>query len=203
MPVTRTRIESIRRRDLIEAAYQTFLEHGLNGMTMARISKRSGLSQGVVNYYFKSKDELIFAVVRKGYFMSMAHAARGLRAARSPRERLDAIISSNIPEAVFTPDGTRAWIGFYTYLTQYPELQRLQRVFDQRVKSNLVHALSGLVPRDAVKDIAFHIITMVDGLWLRRLLDRDEISAAEAVDLIWQSVDLRIEAARRKEESNG
>jgi TetR/AcrR family transcriptional repressor of bet genes len=58
----KTSIEKIRRQDLVRAAYRTFLEHGLNGMTMARIGERAGMSHGIVNYYFKSKDELLDAM---------------------------------------------------------------------------------------------------------------------------------------------
>ena len=94
MAVTRTSIEKIRRRDLIEAAYQTFLEHGFTGMTVVRIGERAGMSHGIVNYYFKSKDELVSAVVRKANFLIMQDTAQRLRAARSPRERVSAVIAA-------------------------------------------------------------------------------------------------------------
>ena len=71
--------------DLVEAAYLTFLEHGFNGMTMARIGERAGMSHGIVNYYFKSKDELLSAVVRKANFLIMQDTARRLRLATTPR----------------------------------------------------------------------------------------------------------------------
>ena len=43
-PQLKTSIEKIRRQDLVRAAYRTFLEHGLGGMTMARIGERTGMS---------------------------------------------------------------------------------------------------------------------------------------------------------------
>ena len=75
-PFAKVSIEDIRRRELIEAAYLTFLEHGLNGTTMARIGERAGMSHGIVNYYFKSKDELLSAVVRKSMFMIFGDMAK-------------------------------------------------------------------------------------------------------------------------------
>ena len=45
--VTRTSIEKIRRQDLVRAAYRTFLEHGLGGMTVARIGERAELWENV------------------------------------------------------------------------------------------------------------------------------------------------------------
>ena len=34
----------------------------MSGTTVARIGKRAGMSHGIVNYYFKSKDQLLCAV---------------------------------------------------------------------------------------------------------------------------------------------
>src|SRR6476661_600646 len=99
---TKTSIETIRRHDLVEAAYLTFLEHGLSGMTMARIGERAGMSHGIVNYYFKTKDQLLSAVVRKANFLIMQDTARRLRLATTPRERISAIIAANFTDDLFT-----------------------------------------------------------------------------------------------------
>lgn len=202
MPTSRSRIEDIRRHELIEAAYQTFLDHGLNGLTMARISKRSGLSTGIINYYFKSKNDLIFAFVRKAYFRTLTDTARMLRTARSPRERVDAIIAAHLSERIFTIESSKAWIGFYAFLDKRPDLARLHRVFDRRVISNLVHALSALVPREEAQSIAISIVVLIDGLWVRRATDMTELSPAQAMMITGQAVDVMLEAALRKERNH-
>ena len=97
----KTRIEEIRRNDLIRAAYQVFLEHGVNGMTVARIGKRVGMSHGIVNYYFKNKDDLMHAVMRHAFRQISDDAVARLREARTPRERIDAIVRANFLEGVF------------------------------------------------------------------------------------------------------
>ena len=60
----RTRIEDIRRVELIAAAHRVFLEHGLQGMTSARICREAGMSPGILAYYFKGKDEVLLGMVR-------------------------------------------------------------------------------------------------------------------------------------------
>jgi len=57
-------IEEVRRRELIEGAYRVFLEHGIAGLTTARICKEAGMSPGLLVYYFKGKDEVLFGMVR-------------------------------------------------------------------------------------------------------------------------------------------
>ncbi len=188
MAGTRTSIEIIRRRDLIEAAYLTFLEHGFGGMTMARIGERAGMSHGIVNYYFKSKHELVSAVVRKANFLIMQDTAKRLREARTARQRVSAVIAGNFPASLFTRDIARAWVSYYAAIGQYSELERMQRVVDQRLASNLIHALGQITSRDRARSIAGHIAIMIDGLWLRHAKSSDPADAARAVALIEEYV---------------
>ena len=201
MPVTRTSIELIRRRDLIEAAYQTFLEHGFNGMTMARIGERAGMSHGIVNYYFKSKDELVSAVVRKANFLIMQDTARRLRTATSPRERVSAVIAGNFPDNLFTRDIARAWVSYYAALGQHRDLDRMQRVVDERLARNLMHALKQIVDRERAKLVADYIAVLIDGYWLRHTKSHDPVDAATAIARIEDFVDAQLATARKPEKS--
>jgi transcriptional repressor BetI len=181
VPVTKTSIEQIRRRDLIEAAYQTFLEHGFSGMTMVRIGERAGMSHGIVNYYFKSKDELVSAVVRKANFLIMQDTAQRLRAAKTPRERVSAVIAGNFPPELFTREIARAWVSYYAAIGQHKELERMQRVVDGRLASNLMHALSQIVDRDRAKLLTDYIAVLIDGYWLRHAKSNDPVDAEGAI----------------------
>lgn len=195
MAVTRTSIEKIRRRDLIEAAYQTFLEHGFTGMTVVRIGERAGMSHGIVNYYFKSKDELVSAVVRKANFLIMQDTAKRLRAARSPRERLSAVIAGNFSPDLFTREIARAWVSYYAALGRHRDLDRMQKAVDARLASNLMHALAQLVDRGRARPIADYIAVLIDGYWLRHTKSYDVVDAAAAIAQIEHFVDSQLMAA--------
>lgn len=190
--VGRTSIEKIRRRDLAEAAYQIFLEQGIAGMTMARIGECAGMSHGIVNYYFKSKDALLDVVVRRANFDILTDTARRLRVATSPRERVSAVIAANFTDALFTRDVARAWASYYAAIGQRPEFERLQRAVDRRLASNLRHALAQLVVPEQVGPAATRIALLIDGLWLRRTLSGPEVDAATAISLLESHVDQTI-----------
>ena len=198
MANVKTSIETIRRHDLVEAAYFTFLEHGLTGMTMARIGERAGMSHGIVNYYFSSKDELLSAVVRKANFLIMQDRARRLRMARKPRERISAIIASNFTSDLFTRDIARAWVSYYAAFGQQPQFERLQNAVDRRLKSNLNHALHRLTSPERAKEIAMGIAVLIDGLWLRHAKSDDNIDANLAIRHIESYVDHHLGKSRRK-----
>lgn len=196
--MTRTSIEKIRRRDLIEAAYQTFLEHGFNGMTMVRIGERAGMSHGIVNYYFKSKDELVSAVVRKANFLIMQDTAKRLRAARSARERVSAVIAGNFPSDLFTREIARAWVSYYAALGGRQDLDRMQRAVDARLTSNLMHALRQLVDLRRARLIADYVAVLIDGYWLRHTKSYDAVDATAAIARIENFVDAQLSSARQE-----
>lgn len=191
---TRTSIEKIRRRDLIEAAYLTFLEHGLEGMTMARIGERAGMSHGIVNYYFKSKDELLSTVVRRSNLLIIQEAAGKLRRATTPRQRVSAVIEANFPEKLFTREVARAWVSYYAAIGRKPDFNRLQAATDSRLASNLVHALKQLTSEAWAKAIAFHVAVLVDGLWLRHARSNDVVNSQAAIRMIEDFVDMQLAA---------
>jgi TetR/AcrR family transcriptional repressor of bet genes len=192
MRIVRTSIEKIRRRDLVEAAYLTFLDHGMQGMTMARIGERAGMSHGIVNYYFKSKDELLSVVVRKANFQIMENALRGLKVAGSPRERVSAVVRANFPDDLFTRDVARAWVSYYALIGNNPAFERLQNVVDRRLYRNLNHALKQITDDAAAHDIAVAIAVMIDGLWLRHAKSSDAMDAVSAIRLVECFVDQRL-----------
>ena len=194
---TKTSIEKIRRQDLVEAAYLTFLDHGFNGMTMARIGERAGMSHGIVNYYFKSKDELLAAVVRRSNFAIMIEAARQLRLATTPRQRVSAIIAANFQEDLFTREIARAWVSYYAAIGRWPEFERMQRAVDRRLASNLIHALKQITDADRARDIAFHVAVLIDGLWLRHAKSDDQVDAAAAIAHIEGHVERQLSEAKR------
>lgn len=196
MKTYRTSIEQIRRRDLIEAAYRTFLDHGIKGMTMARIGERAGMSHGIVNYYFKGKDDLLSAVVRKANFLIMEEAVRRLKLATSPRERVSAVIAANFPEHLFTREIARAWAGYYAMIGEHPEFERLQNAVDHRVARNLGHALKQLTDADRAREIARTIAVLIDGFWLRHATGNDQMDARRAIAHIEEAVDERLRAVR-------
>jgi TetR/AcrR family transcriptional regulator, transcriptional repressor for nem operon len=76
------------RRRIVDAADQLFYRQGYNRTSFSDIAQAAALSRGNFYYYFKSKDEILSAVIerrREGIVGMLAEWSRG---AASPRERL-------------------------------------------------------------------------------------------------------------------
>ena len=185
----KTSIQKIRRQDLVRAAYLTFLDHGIEGMTMARIGQRAGMSHGIVNYYFKGKAELLDAVVRHANCLIMQEVAARLRRAQTPRERLSAIVEGNFRAELFDRETANAWTSFYAAGPNRQEFERLQRAVDRRLRSNLMHDLVRLVERPRAEEIALGISVWIDGLWLRRAMTGEDLTAEQAIRAVNAYID--------------
>jgi transcriptional repressor BetI len=179
----RQAIEDIRRTELILAAHRVFMAHGLGGMTTARICKEAGMSPGILAYYFKGKDEVLFGMVRYNNRLLMADIVARLRRAVTPWERLLAIVEGNFPRGVFKRDAANAWVSVCAAAASDPKYGQLQRIFYKRLGSNLASALGGVLPADRLRQAVLGIGVMIDGLWLRKAAD-DRIAPQMAVETV-------------------
>lgn len=68
-PRTKKQYEEIRheKKDIIlETALEVFATHGFHGSSISTIAKHAGIAKGLLYNYFKSKEELLKAIMQKG-----------------------------------------------------------------------------------------------------------------------------------------
>lgn len=183
----RTRIEDLRRGELISAAHRVFMEHGLSGLTTARICAAAGMSPGILSYYFDGKDEVLYAMVRMNNRALVQDVVARLRHAPTPWDRLEAIIEGNFPAAFFERNVANAWLSVCAASARNDRFARLQRLFHARLASNLASVLGHAVPTDARVRLILSVTAQIDGFWLRKSTDPN-LDRATAVSVILRSV---------------
>ncbi|MBC8293739.1 MAG: TetR/AcrR family transcriptional regulator [Proteobacteria bacterium] len=67
-PGRRGRRPRVTRQQMLEAATQEFAAHGYGGSTIASIAARLGVTQPLIHYHFRSKEELWFESVYLLFF---------------------------------------------------------------------------------------------------------------------------------------
>lgn len=195
-PRKRTRIEDIRRRELIHAAHRVFCAHGLAGMTTARICAEAGMSPGILAYYFKGKQDALFQMVRFNNRILAEEVVVRLNAANGRWERLIAVVEGNFPEQAYDRPTANAWLSVCAAAATNPEYARLQSCFYRRLASNLGACLRPALDADRLHYLVLTIGVMIDGLWLRKATN-DAITREEAVRLILRHLDTTLTAAER------
>jgi TetR/AcrR family transcriptional repressor of bet genes len=181
------RIDEIRRAELIEAAHRVFLREGLQGLTTARICQEAGMSPGILAYYFKGKDEVLYAMVRFNNRILMEDVVARMRQARTSWERLEAIVEGNFPDHSFTRNVAIAWLSVCAATNINQNYERLQRLFYYRLVSNLASALAGVLDKERLRQASVSMAAVIDGLWLRKAVGHD-IGRDEAVALVLRNL---------------
>ena len=82
-----------KRERLIAGARALFHEHGVHRTTLAEVAERADVPLGNVYYYFKTKDELVGAVL-ESYTQEAAQLLEQLERHRSPKARLKALVGN-------------------------------------------------------------------------------------------------------------
>lgn len=194
--IKRTRIEDLRRTELIGAAHRVFMLHGLDGMTTARICQAAGLSPGILLYYFKGKDDVLFQMVRYNNRLLVQDIVAKLRLAQTRMDRLTAIVEGNFPVHSYQPTVAMAWVSVCAAAAKNQRFAKLQRIFYRRLHSNLASVFTGVVAPSRASRIETAAGAMLDGLWLRKSAG-DPITRDEAIAVILTTLTAQLSDTER------
>ncbi len=185
----KTRIEDIRRIELIEAAHRIFLKEGLRGLTTTRICHEAGMSQGILTYYFRDKEEVLFEMVRRNNRILAEQVMLNLKRATTGYERVIAVIDGLFPPERFDRATANAWASLFAEAAHNERYRRLLTPYYRRLHSNLAAPLKAHMPRPDVDRFIRGFTAMVDGLWLRRGYSDDDMWLEEAKGILVEYVE--------------
>ncbi|MDC0659814.1 transcriptional regulator BetI [Leisingera sp. SS27] len=189
--MSRKRIRDIRNEELIEATIVAVHKRGYGVVTMAEIAREAGASAASINYYFGSKEGLMEATMLHLLGKLRQAMSAGYATARTPRERLYAVMDANFADGLFTVPQCSIWMQFWANAPYSTRLSRLHRINRARVRSHFLAELRALLPEDRVETARQALQCYMDGVWLQaaqseEALDPDEARAAahRVVDLV-------------------
>lgn len=176
-------IEPVRRTGIVEAAIIEIGRSGSLEITVGQIARRAGVSSALAHHYFGTKEQLFLSAMRHILTLYGTEVRRRLATARSPDDRLAAIVAASFDDANFRPEIVSAWLNFYVRSRSQPEIARLLSIYRRRLRSNLLHALrAGHVKKPKMRADA--IAALIDGLYLHRSLAPGPDSAPNAAALL-------------------
>lgn len=182
-------MEPIRRSALVNATIAEIGEAGSLDVTVGQIAKRAGMSTALAHHYFGGKDQIFLAAMRHILREYGAEVSQALSAARSPYERIAAIIQTSFSPTCFAPATISAWMTLYAQAQTQPETSQLLKLYQSRLHSNLTHALRPLSAQP--EQDAQMLAALIDGLYLRAALS-DRCDPAEASTAALQALQLLI-----------
>jgi AcrR family transcriptional regulator len=168
-----------RRQELIDAGIACLGEGGMSAFTIDRICRKAGVSRGLINHHFRTKDDLLLKI----YESMTAHLVDKVEDGE-PLDVLRQVIASNFDESAFDAGNLRAWLTVWGEVATNQGLQALHReryaVYKSRIEGAL-RALAGAEDRTPDNDsLARQLIALIDGLWLEYCLHPGEFTLAMA-----------------------
>ncbi|TXI02443.1 MAG: transcriptional regulator BetI [Rhizobium sp.] len=175
------KISEIRKRELRRAAFEVLQREGMAGATLEKVAAQAGASKGIVLHYFANKQELFEHAMREANAVLRDAVVARLNHAKTPMERLEAIIEGNFEERFFQPSICHAWLALCAEVPREPQLARIQKVIHARMRSNLMSALVQILPDDECEAVALGITALIDGIWLRLGLQSERMTREDAL----------------------
>ncbi len=175
-------MEPIRKAALVKATIVEIGRVGSLDVTVSQIAKRAGMSSALAHHYFGSKEDMFLAAMRHILTLYGAEVRGALVASRGPQERLHAVISANFSPANFRREVIGAWLNFYVLAQSVPQAGRLLRVYQRRLRSNLLSNLRPLAGPKA-DELASGLAALIDGVYLREALKQGVPDGKAAADV--------------------
>jgi len=174
-----------RRLQLIEATIDSLSKRGYSETTTADVADGAGLSRGIVNFHFESKDKLLVATLQHMADEYAAHWRSALdKAGADPAARLAALISADFDRAVCSRRKVAAWAAFWGEAKSRPTYQALCGARDEVYQSAVVELCKSLIEEGAyaldARQTALALDAMLEGLWLRLLMRGDDMTREKA-----------------------
>jgi phenylpropionate dioxygenase-like ring-hydroxylating dioxygenase large terminal subunit/AcrR family transcriptional regulator len=171
-----------RRRELIECAIDVIAENGLGGTTLVKVAAKAGLSAGIVNHYFETKDALLIEALRalSEEFGTALEAAT--QAAETPVDGLIAIVDLSLDPVIAAPPKIAVWYAFQSETHWRQSYTSLCGERDQAYMATIRSLMARLAgPAEGDADIlARSFAGLLDSYWQDILFEGEGFDRAAA-----------------------
>ncbi len=165
-------LQQERKRLLIDATMTSIARQGFSNLTLSRIAGHAGLTAGIVNFYFNSKEALLLETLKSvaEEFDHTVYSALD-RAGSSPAERLRAVVLASLAPEITEPRKVAVWYAFMSEGHARADYQEICGHRDQRYFTEIhglcreVIALANPRPAISASAIAHAICGLIDEFW--------------------------------------
>ena len=178
-----------RRQDLAAAAFRVMARVGVPAATTRLIAEEAGVPQSVFHYCFRSKDELFRQLTREVVDSMLGDALDSLVEGGTFEESVRRSIRELWASAISSPERQLVLYELTTAALREPGGEELARWQYERYFEHGRQLLAALAARGGrewtapVDVLARMLTTMVDGIVLGWLTDRDSAQVEASLDL--------------------
>lgn len=185
----RKKSRAARRVQLIEATIQTLALRGYARCTLAEVATRAGLSHGLVNFHFQSKEKLLsetLAYLAEEYRANWQACLA--RAGDDPAAQLAALLAADFDPRVCTPERLSAWCSFWGEAQARPLYQAQCASNDADYNRVLAEICARLIASGGYAAVPTRVARVLqaagEGVWLDLMTMNPSYGLTEALAIV-------------------
>ena len=178
---------------LISSAIKSISEKGISETTMSDVSQGAGLSQGIVNFHFKSKELLLIETLKfisNEYLQSFQNCLK--KSGSDPRKKILAIINNDFSKKICSRDKIALWFTFFSevkFKPAYHQICKERDLYYQKVTEDIFRELIKLEKsKISLTNVSNGLQALVMGLWLDQLEDPDTFKRKQAKQICFNFI---------------
>ena len=177
--MSRANVKDKRKAQLIAAALESIAKRGLMETTITHISKGAGMSRGIINFYFTSKEMMLRETLKtliEEYETEWHEALE--KAGEEGRAKLDALIAVHFGKKLCSARRLNVMSGFWGHAATQAAYRNQLEAADAKIETTLTAALGHMLggSLDEARNAATQLHAMIRGLWLNYMLNPKDVS---------------------------
>ena len=193
----RTATRELRRQQLIDATMKCIARNGMGSTSIGDVAGAAGLSQGIVNLHFQSKDNLLNETLR---YLSDEYRTQFDKALEksgpSAAEKLHALMELDLRPSICDRRKVAVWFAFWGEVKSRPAYRKICEKSDEYYDEVVARLCAELIEDGGYQNttpegVAMMLTSMTNGLWLSCLISPrsfDRQAAMRAIDEYLHSI---------------
>jgi TetR/AcrR family transcriptional repressor of bet genes len=176
-PATKRRAMSKkdRREQLIKATIKCIANKGLSGTTMADVTGEAGLSLGIVNLHFQSKEKLLIETLRHVTDEYNEGQQRIIASNASTAEKIQALVDFDFSAKICQKNKLAVWFAFWGETKSRPTYQAICSQSDIETETAISKLYEQAIIEQGYTEVDVDLVStgytaLCSGLWLDLLL---------------------------------
>lgn len=184
---------NMRRAQLTRAAYKVVAQKGYSDFTIKDIALEAGLSTGLVHYYFKNKEDLLFKLLKEMNANLRDNLKKALAELTEPRDKLMAFCD----EAFDLVDKEKAYfyvlIDFWAQINHDKQIRQANGKLFQSYRDEIVRIINEGVARGVfmtvdVKLTSVIVLSLIQGTIIQYVIDQDAFDYRDIKEKIKEQI---------------
>lgn len=186
--ITRAEQKKLTRQKIIDATFTVIAKDGFSGVTMAKVAETAGLSRGIGNFHFQSKEQLLLETLRaiqKEFDVAWTSAVAN--AGPEPVDQLKALIRTVLEPPIADPDRLAVWLAYWAETPSRMTYREICAAPDREWQAVIEDILKRMAAENfnshgmTMQAIAYSLTAMMTGCWLEYLLSPGIFEPEDAV----------------------